>query len=105
MSVLGEGIAARRPEGLAGRREQIFQGLGDIRSHIGTVGQDELFALQIDGNPFWHIINGPLSDALTHTGQINSFRRLNGNGVPARRPFLCHQTEDASRCPQGQKSH
>jgi len=25
------------------------------------------------------IINGPLADALTHVGQINSFRRINGN--------------------------
>ena len=90
LNVLGEGIAAQRPEDLAGRREQIFQGLCDIRSYIDTVDQDELFALQIDGNPFWHVINGPLSDALTHTGQINSFRRLNGNVVPAHRPFLCH---------------
>jgi hypothetical protein len=32
--------------------------------------------------PFWNLINGPLSDALTHVGQMNSWRRLNGNPVP-----------------------
>ncbi|MFB6305915.1 MAG: hypothetical protein ABEH43_02820, partial [Flavobacteriales bacterium] len=28
--------------------------------------------------PFWYIINGPIADALTHTGQINSWRRIAG---------------------------
>jgi hypothetical protein len=89
LNVLGKGIAAQRPEDLSGRRKQVFQGLHSIRSHVDALGQDELFTLQIEGKPFWHVINGPLSDALTHTGQINSFRRLNGNTVPAHRPFLC----------------
>ncbi|WP_108868316.1 hypothetical protein [Aquimarina aquimarini] len=31
--------------------------------------------------PFWHIINGPISDALYHTGQIVSFRRTTGNPI------------------------
>jgi len=31
--------------------------------------------------PFWHILNGPLADALTHVGQIVSFRRSAGNPV------------------------
>jgi hypothetical protein len=38
--------------------------------------------------PFWNMINGPLSDALTHVGQINSWRRLNGNPVPRHNVFL-----------------
>mgnify|MGYP006092578213 FL=1 len=29
--------------------------------------------------PFWYWINGPLSDALTHVGQINSWRIIAGN--------------------------
>lgn len=37
--------------------------------------------------PFWHIINGPLADALTHVGQINSWRRIAGNPVPSHNPF------------------
>ncbi|MEO0580968.1 MAG: hypothetical protein AAF135_01980 [Bacteroidota bacterium] len=28
---------------------------------------------------FWHIINGPISDAIYHVGQIVSFRRTSGN--------------------------
>lgn len=29
--------------------------------------------------PFWHIMNGPLADAIYHVGQIVVFRRSNGN--------------------------
>jgi len=38
--------------------------------------------------PFWNMVNGPLSDALTHVGQVNSWRRLNGNPVPGHNVFL-----------------
>lgn len=31
--------------------------------------------------PIWNLINGPLSDALYHTGQIVSFRRTTGNPI------------------------
>jgi hypothetical protein len=29
--------------------------------------------------PLWHLLNGPLADALYHTGQVVSFRRSSGN--------------------------
>ncbi|NJM26707.1 MAG: hypothetical protein HC859_15745 [Bacteroidia bacterium] len=29
--------------------------------------------------PFWNEINGPISDALWHVGQVVSFRRSSGN--------------------------
>ncbi len=31
---------------------------------------------------FWHMINGPIADALYHTGQIVAFRRASGNPTP-----------------------
>lgn len=33
--------------------------------------------------PVWHLLNGPLADALYHTGQVVSFRRTSGNPLPA----------------------
>lgn len=36
---------------------------------------------------FWYLINGPLADALTHIGQINSWRRISGNPVAKISPF------------------
>lgn len=32
--------------------------------------------------PFWNVINGPISDALWHVGQVVSFRRSSGNPLP-----------------------
>lgn len=29
--------------------------------------------------PFWHMLNGPISDGLYHTGQVVTFRRASGN--------------------------
>ncbi len=40
------------------------------------------------GYPFWNLINGPIADALTHVGQITSWRRINGNPVPKVNVFL-----------------
>jgi len=31
--------------------------------------------------PFWNIINGPITDAIWHTGQVASFRRSSGNPI------------------------
>lgn len=33
--------------------------------------------------PFWNMINGPIADALWHTGQVVSFRRSSGNPLPS----------------------
>ena len=32
--------------------------------------------------PFWNLINGPISDALWHIGQVVTFRRSSGNPLP-----------------------
>lgn len=32
--------------------------------------------------PFWFMIHGPIADALTHVGQITSWRRISGNPQP-----------------------
>ncbi|NCP07225.1 MAG: hypothetical protein GW863_12920, partial [Flavobacteriales bacterium] len=31
--------------------------------------------------PFWNNINGPIADAIWHSGQIASFRRTSGNPI------------------------
>jgi hypothetical protein len=52
------------------------------------MSDEDLGKLRIRDKLFWNIINGPFSDALTHTGQINSFRRLAGNPVSGANVFL-----------------
>ena len=39
---------------------------------------------KITSFPFWHLINGPISDALYHVGQVVSFRRTTGNPIHPR---------------------
>ena len=34
--------------------------------------------------PYWNLINGPIADAIWHTGQIVSFRRASGNPFNSR---------------------
>ena len=51
--------------------------------------EDELYGLNIiferggkqSKFPIWNLINGPISDALYHTGQVVSFRRTSGNPI------------------------
>lgn len=40
---------------------------------------DTAFKLQDSTLPFWNIINGPISDALWHCGQVAMLRRSSGN--------------------------
>ncbi|MDO7570361.1 MAG: hypothetical protein MUR17_07120 [Flavobacteriaceae bacterium] len=37
---------------------------------------------KISNFPIWNLMNGPLEDAIYHTGQIVSFRRTAGNPIP-----------------------
>jgi hypothetical protein len=93
LNIFGEGPGAPRAEDPEDQRDQILGMLFAIRTYARTINGEALFDLQIDGHPFWHIINGPLSDALTHTGQITAFRRLNGNVVPKHHVFLARESE------------
>lgn len=34
--------------------------------------------------PFWNLLNGPIADALWHTGQVVTFRRSSGNPIDPR---------------------
>lgn len=86
ISVQGE--PHRRPMEIVSVRSDILEMLHELRTAVSEMNDDELSEVTIEGNPLWNIINGPVSDALTHVGQINSFRRLNGNPVPRANVFL-----------------
>ncbi len=36
---------------------------------------------KVSSAPFWNLMNGPLADAIYHTGQIVSYRRTTGNPI------------------------
>ena len=54
----------------------------DLSGKLKKMSDEDL--LEIEKNtsrklPFWYWINGPIADALTHVGQITSWRRIAGN--------------------------
>jgi hypothetical protein len=78
----------KKPQEVISARENILEMLSQLRETFVSMDDKELTHIMINNNPFWHIINGPLADALTHIGQINSFRRLSNNPVPKANVFL-----------------
>lgn len=81
------GMPHRKPKGGYVAREQALTIIQDIRNRFMKMGGEYLEKLSLQGTPFWNIINGPFSDALTHTGQISSFRRLAGNPIAGANVF------------------
>jgi len=69
----------RKEDDVVRVREDVLKMIDALREAVGSMSDEELGRLTISGRPFWHIVNGPISDSLTHVGQINSFRRLAGN--------------------------
>lgn len=52
------------------------------------VAQASVYLKRMDKSfSFWYLINGPIADALTHVGQINTWRRISGNPVAKISPF------------------
>lgn len=70
-------------------REQTLNLLKEASEIFAQKSEREIARLKVifgsggAGNeyPFWNMINGPISDALYHTGQVVSFRRASGNPV------------------------
>lgn len=63
-------------------RAGTFEALEALKSTIASIGPDGLCDVSAFGLPFWNLVNGPITDCLTHTGQINVYRRMLGK--PAR---------------------
>jgi hypothetical protein len=74
-------------------REGTLQVCEAFRKKLLTMTDEEIegtkiYLKRIDTTfSFWYLINGPISDVLTHIGQINSWRRIAGNPVARISPF------------------
>lgn len=51
----------------------ILRDSDDVSKFVIVFGERE--------NPFWNAINGPIADAIWHSGQIASYRRTSGNPI------------------------
>lgn len=69
-------------------RHSVMEMIFVLRDVMVSMNDKELMSITLNEKPFWHIINGPIADALTHVGQINSFRRLAGNPTPKANVFI-----------------
>lgn len=77
------------PEAL---RAHALENLRLVREHLEELTDEAIaghLVLRREGSryPVWNIMNGPLADAFTHVGQINAWRRLNGNPTPRANVF------------------
>ena len=56
--------------------------LANLSERLKEMSDEDLSEIEKNTSrklPFWYWINGPLADALTHVGQITSWRRIAGN--------------------------
>lgn len=74
------------PLAFAEKRKTILDNLKTASDLLKTSGGklEDYDVVFVNGDsrsefPFWNILNGPLADALWHTGQVVSFRRSSGN--------------------------
>jgi len=88
------GERASRPRSIPEQRDHVLEMLCGLREHFSRLSAIELSRIKIEGYPFWHMINGPIADALTHVGQINYARRLAGAPVSTANVFTCDPPED-----------
>ena len=68
-----------------------------LRSHELNPEKQQMIFNNPNGTqefPLWNLINGPLSDALWHVGQVVSFRRSSGNPLPKGVAVLTGQKYD-----------
>ncbi|MFT7464419.1 MAG: hypothetical protein ACI9EF_002775 [Pseudohongiellaceae bacterium] len=67
---------------------QVLLSIATLRGDLLAMGDAELPKVRLlassgpDHRPFWNAINGPLSDFLTHVGQVNAWRRMMGKPGP-----------------------
>ena len=68
-------------------RNETLQFLEKASKNFSNLNSEELNQMKIKFNrggtiksfPIWNLLNGPIADAIYHTGQIVSFRRTTGN--------------------------
>jgi hypothetical protein len=76
-----------KPGGAKQMREDALELIAILEERFSNMDTDALAALHLLNQLFWPVINGPLSDVLTHVGQIATLRRMAGSPVPDSNPF------------------
>lgn len=72
-------IAEKKNE--KGLRAQTLKTIDAISENLRSLSDEELSKVTFNGLPLWNYYNGPLADAIYHTGQIVLMRRMAGNPI------------------------
>lgn len=84
----GESKPLFRPKSFEDLRQSTLGRCLALSNRFKEMTDEELAGLELKNgksvNPklYWHMLNGPIADALTHVGQITSWRRIAGNPQP-----------------------
>ena len=76
---------------------QNFKRASDILNEINDLDELKIKFVSKNGTreyPFWNLINGPIEDAVWHSGQLVSFRRSSGNPINPKVSFLTGKVRD-----------
>jgi hypothetical protein len=79
--------AVRKPADVAFLRDSSLELISSMQDRFSELEDTELPAIELLGQPFWPVVNGPLSDVLAHIGQIAMLRRVAGSPAPDSNPF------------------
>lgn len=63
-------------------REATLLNFQKLEKKVKSIPQNELKSYKKDDITIWQMINGPIADAIYHTGQIVLLRRMSGNPLP-----------------------
>lgn len=92
--ITGKKLEKVQPENLSERRINTLQTIHRTREALANIDDGFLAERRYQVPwasrefPIWNLINGPISDALTHVGQIASWRRINDNPIHSANVFL-----------------
>ncbi len=70
-------------------RKKTLENLNEAAKQLRGKSADDIATMKVifkrgekeSAFPFWNMINGPIADAIYHTGQVVTMRRSNGNPI------------------------
>lgn len=63
-------------------RKNTLLNLEMLEKRLKSMTTEEFDSFQVGEITFWHMINGPIADAIWHTGQVVMLRRASDNPLP-----------------------
>jgi len=75
------GRQMERPANIIDQGCETLRVLEQLRDHFISIDDCELQRYTLENRSFWNFINMPISDALSHVGQVRILRRAAGNAV------------------------